>query len=175
MKKFVKYFSIFLVVITIVFFALGMFIPSFTFKNKIQVNSPIGHTFAVFENVNKMKDWMPGFKSIALTGGLPFMPGSTYDLVLVQDGKEMVMKETLTALRTNDIFSFSLDNDVLHTDVSVHFTANGDKTDITAESMIEGKGMFWKSMMVFAKGSIIQKQQAMYDALKKVIESSPEM
>jgi hypothetical protein len=174
-KKFIRYALIVLLVITVVFFSLGFFKPQLTLQNTVEVKSSLNHSFAVFENVNKMKDWMPGFKSIELTGGLPFMPGSTYKLVMDDNGKRIEMKETLTALRTNEIFSFTLENDVVYSEVVVHFSGDDKRTTITADTKISGKNMFWRSMLVFAKGSIADKQQKMYEAMKAVIERSPDM
>jgi hypothetical protein len=175
MRKFIKYTVIIVLLITVVFFSLGFFVPELNMKNTVEVRSPIGHSFAVFENVNKMKDWMPGFKSIELTGGLPFMPNSTYKLVTEENGRRMEMKETLIALQTNEIFSFTLENDQIYSEVQVHFSGGPDKTIISAETKIRGQNMFWRSMLVFAKGTIMEKQQQMYEAMKKVIESTPDM
>src|ERR1051326_8013343 len=116
MKKFVKYFLAFLLLVTIVFFSLGLLFPSFTFENKIEVERPVSHAYAVFENMGYMKSWMPGFKSIDLLSGTPLMKGSSMKVVLVQEGKEYDMIKTLTEVYKDSLFAFTMDNEVLHSD-----------------------------------------------------------
>jgi hypothetical protein len=175
MKKFIKYTLIIVLLLTAVFFSLGIFVPEVKMENSVEVNSSVHHSFAVFENVNKMKEWMPGFKSIELTSGLPFMPKSTYRLVLEQDGRTIEMKETLIAIKTNRLFSFTLENEHVFSEVEVRFSGDDKKTVIAATTKIRGQNLFWRSMVVLGKGNIRTKQQEMYDAMKKVIEQTPRL
>lgn len=159
--------------LVVVFFAVGIFAPSFTYENKVEVNAPVEKAWAIFTDESRMGDWLTGFQSIETINGNPGEVGSKYRMVFVENGEEMVITEEVTAYRENELFAFTLDADPLISDVEVKFTGNDERTEIIATNLVEGKNLVWKSLLRLMKSMLANRGQEQYDKLKEIIESAP--
>ena len=97
MKKVLRFIVIGIFALAVLFFSLGLFIPTFSFDNVVEVNKPIEKTFAEFNDVSNMYKWIPGFQFIEPISGWPNEVGSKWKLVVKQEGKRMELIETMTA------------------------------------------------------------------------------
>ena len=159
--------------LALVFFAVGIFAPSFTYENKVEVNASVEKAWAIFTDQSRMGDWLTGFQSMETISGNPGEVGSKYRMIFVENGEEMVIMEEVTAFQENKLFGFTLDADPLISDVEVKFTGDESKTEITATNHVEGKNLLWKSMLRIMKSMIANRGQEQYDKLKEIIESAP--
>ncbi|MBI4930933.1 MAG: SRPBCC family protein [Bacteroidetes bacterium] len=172
MKKTLKYSGLVLFVIVITFFSLGIFIPSFEYENKVTVNKPIEQSFKIFNNVLKLSEWVPGFKGIRLLNGKQNEIGSKMELTLVQGSETYIVSQEITEFKENEVFAFSLDNDMLTNECKIKFINKGTSTEIISSNHITGKNIFWKSLFVFSHSYFKAQSKEMYDKLKEVIEIS---
>lgn len=171
--KILKFILGLVVVLALAFFAVGIFAPSFTYENKVEVNAPVEKAWAIFTDESRMADWLTGLQSVETISGNPGEVGSKYQMVFIENGEEMVMKEEVTAFQENQLFAFTLDADPLISEVEVKFTGDESKTEITATSFIKGKNLFWKSTLRLMKSMVVNRGQEQYDKLKEIIESAP--
>jgi hypothetical protein len=171
MKKFLKYLLLMLVALVVIFFSLGLFVPSFSYDNVIEVNKPADKAFYSFYNLGNMSKWIPGFQYIEPLSGFPDEVGSKLKMVLVQDGKKYIMIETMTAFKENEVFAFTLVNEVFTSDVEILFQGHGNTTTIIAHSKVKGKNIFWRALLLLSRPHIKSSQQQAYDKLKEVIET----
>lgn len=111
--KILKYILGIIAALVVIFFMIGVFVSTFTYENKVEVNAPVEKAWAVFTDESRMGEWLTGLKSIETISGNPGEVGSIYRLVFVQNGEEMVMTEEVTAFQQNELFAFNLDNDVM--------------------------------------------------------------
>jgi len=149
-------------------------VPTFNYENKVTVNAPVDHAWAVFSDVDKMDKWLVGFKSVAIISGNQGEVGSKYHFVFEDRGEIIELTETLTAVTENELFAFELDADPMTSDVEIKFAASDETTEITATSNVEGKNIFWKSLLWLSKSMMIERGQESYDNLKKLIEETPQ-
>ncbi len=170
LKKFLKYFSIIILVLAILFFSLGIIFPTITFESKVTVNKPVETAFGVFTNPFKLSDWVTGLKGIGLISGIPNTVGSKWKFIIEQNGKEYELIQTMKELKVNELFVTHTDNELFTDDVQVKFISKGASTEIIATSHLSGKNIFWKSVFVLAKFYLNSNDQKMYDKLKEVIE-----
>ncbi|MFQ5639147.1 MAG: SRPBCC domain-containing protein [bacterium] len=154
------------------FFLVGFFVPTFTYLSKVVVDKPVGEAFAIFNDESRLGEWLAGFKSIESVSGEPNQVGSTYKLVIEDEGEVMEMMGTVTAFVENELLSFHLVNDVMTVDTDIRFVSQGDRTEITATQKVEGRNLFWKSLLPLFQSVITQKSQENYDRLKTVIEAT---
>ncbi|MFQ5651512.1 MAG: SRPBCC family protein [bacterium] len=158
--------------LAVIFVLIGMFVPSFTYENRIEVSKPVEHSFAVFSDPANMSEWLTGFKSMEnLTGG-PNEVGSTWKLVFVDGDEEIIMTEEVTGFKENELISFTLDNEVLEADIEVHFVRKNGTTGILQSSKVEGKNLFWKSLLFLSKWNMTARGQENYVKLKHLIETT---
>ncbi len=172
--KAVKYIIGGLAVLTIAFFSIGFISPEVTYENKVLVNKSIAHSFRVFNNPNKLKEWITGFKKISHVSGFPNEVGSQWELTIVDNGEEMTMIEEVTAYELDRLFAFKLDNDVLTTYVEIRFEKVASGTAIVVKNRVIGKNIFFKSLFPLYKSYFEETTQVEYEKLKNVIESTEE-
>jgi len=158
--------------LALVFFAVGIFTPSFTYENKVEVNASVEKAWAIFTDESRMGDWLTGFQSMETISGNPGEVGSKYRMIFVENGEEMVIMEEVTAFQENELFAFTLDADPLISDVEVKFRGDESKTEMTATNHVVGKNFLWKSMLRIMKSMIANRGQEQYDKLKEIIESA---
>ena len=122
MKKVLRFIVIGIFALAVLFFSLGLFIPTFSFDNVVEVNKPIEKTFAEFNDVSNMYKWIPGFQFIEPISGWPNEVGSKWKLVVKQEGKRMELIKTMTAYKENEVFAFNLSNEMMSNDIEIVFT-----------------------------------------------------
>ncbi len=159
--------------LALVFFAVGIFAPSFTYENKIEVNAPVEKAWAIFADPSRMGEWLTGFQSMETISGNPGEVGSKHRMVFVEDGEEMVIMEEVTAFQENELFAFTMDADPFMSDVEIRFAGDNTRTEITAINHIEGKNLIWKSVLRLMKSMVVNRGQEQYNKLKEIIESAP--
>lgn len=172
--KAIKYIVGAIVVLSITFLSIGFIIPEVTYENKVFVGKPVGHTFQVFNNPNKLKDWITGFKKISHVSGFPNEVGSQWALTVEENGEEITMIEEITAYELDKLFAFKLDNDVLTTHVEIRFERVGTGTAIIVNNRVIGKNIFFKSLFPLYKSHFAEMTQVDYEKLKNVVETTEE-
>ncbi len=161
-----------LLILVALFFSIGLIKPSIQYKSKITVDRPVDKAFMVFIDASKMDHWLTGFKKIELVSGMPNFPGSYFNLILEMNGKEITLKEEVLDFRWNELFSVRIHHDLMSIENVNQFTPMEMKTEITGTYRVTGKNIFWRSVLVFARGKLKKRAQNDFDSLQKVIESN---
>lgn len=161
-----------LVVLVVLFFSIGLIKPYIQYESKVTVDRPVDRAFIVFIDGSKMGQWLTGFRRISLVSGMPNFPGSIFHLTLEMNGKEVTLEEEVIDFRWNDLFSARIHHDFMTIENVNQFTPVGMKTEITGTYRATGKNIFWRSVLVFARGKLKKRAQNDFDSLKRVIESS---
>ena len=169
-KKFLKPVLIVILVLAVLFFCLGLFIPSITYESKVTVSKPVETSFGVFTNAFKLSDWITGLKGIAWISGNQNEVGSKWKFIVRQNGRDLELIQTLKAFKQNELFFTNADNELFNDDVEVKFISKGTSTEIIATSRLTGKNIFWKSVLAVGQLHLASNDQKMYDKLKEVIE-----
>ncbi|UCG28186.1 MAG: SRPBCC family protein [Bacteroidales bacterium] len=170
--KILKYILFPIAILVILFFSLGLLFPKVEYESKVIVDRPVDKSFMVFLDVRKMSQWLTGFKSIELISGMPNMPGSRFLLTMEVNGREVTATEEVTGFRWNEMFAFTLENDIMTVSSEIRFVRQEMKTEITGKNTVHGKNLFWKSLNVLLRNSMSRQSQEDYTKLKKVIEAS---
>jgi len=88
--KAIKIIGIVLTIVIVVFFSLGIFVPSYEYQSSIEVNASAEKCWKVYHNVKLMNQWLQGFESLTLKSGDSLATGSQYEIVITDDGHRMV-------------------------------------------------------------------------------------
>ena len=169
--KWLKIIGFTFLVLLLLFFSLGIFVPSYEYQSIVSVNAPREKCWKIYHNPALMGQWMPGFESLALKKGDSLAIGSEYEIVIV-DGERMVMQERITALTPTRSVSYELTNDVLRSEYTFYFEGE-DTTQIRAEYTVTGNNLVWKSILFVFKGGLSSSSQEQLISLKRVIEQQP--
>jgi len=168
--KIVKIILVTLAGIILLFLSLGLLFPSYEYQSSIVVNASPEKCWTVYHNTKKMGSWLEGFESLTLKSGELLATGSTYEIVVTDDGHRMVMNEKIIEVSAPTKISYELNNDVLKSEFSFSFEGTT-STTITSRYKIKGNNILWKSILFLSKSYMTSEGQKQLEGLKKVIES----
>lgn len=151
--------------------AAGFLKPTYKGTVSVTVNAPAAKTFAVFNNPDNMGKWMNGFVKIENASGEKNQVGSKWKMHFTENGREMVIDETVTAFEQDKHFAFDMEDTFAKFHVDIRFEEQNGQTIISQTSEGAGKGMIARSMIAIMSGSIQSRQTEMYGKLKNLIES----
>ncbi len=172
-KKILLGLVLFVGLLVVIFFAFGFFKPSINVETKILVNKPRSVAWKYFIDESKLKEWMTNIKSIEKISGEPNKVGSKFRMTFEENGDEIVMPETMTEFRDNEVFGFTLENEVINDDVRITFIDRGDKTEIVQTDKLNGGNIFWRSLFAILESTFHKNTVETYEKLKVGIEAQP--
>lgn len=171
MKKFLLIAAVLLGTCLVSFLLIGVFIAHLDYKIKFEVDKPIDQTFKTFMDASLMGQWMTGFKKMETLSGHPGEVGSKYRFIFSEGGKEVIVEEEVTAVKENELFAFSMENDFLKGTGEFHFLEKDGKTEITYINDTTGRNIIFKSMLAIFRSNIMERNKTDFEKLKTIIES----
>ncbi len=136
------------------------------------VNKPVDEVFKVFNDQSKLKEWIPSVKLIEPIEEKEGKVGSTYKMVVDNQGKDFEMIEKITAFEENKRVGLEFDAQGMLKIDDVVFTSDGTSTMITNNAIAKGTDYFHKCLFPYFKSAMIKTDQASLDNFKKMIEKS---
>ena len=159
-----------LVILTIIFLFIGFVKPSISYNCEIMVNKPIEECGYVAQDEERMSEWLEGFTKIEHISGTPKTVGNVSNVYFITNGKEMVVKRTITAIKLFESVESLNETDFMNMEYNVRMTAIGEKTKISSNTTVKGNGIFSKSLMVFMSGTLKKQENTNLANLKNTIE-----
>lgn len=174
MKKFLKITLGLLTLLFVIVIGTGIVVKETTYEVKIEVNKPIDEVFALFNDKNKLKEWTPTIKLFEPINETANHVGSTYKVIVDNNGKDFEMTEKVLAFEKNKKVSIEFDaQGMLKTDV-ITFKSVGNKTIITNNASCKGTNFMLKCIFPFSKGMFKKEDQKYLDNFKKFAEAQVE-
>lgn len=161
-----------LVILTIIFLFIGFVKPSISYNCEIMVSKPIEESGYVAQDEERMSEWLEGFIKIEHVSGAPKTVGNVSNVFFINNGKEMVVKRTITAIKLFESIESLNETDFMNMEYNVRMTAIGEKTKIKSSTTVKGNGIFSKSLMVFMSGFLKKQENTNLANLKNTIESN---
>ncbi|MEO1031967.1 MAG: SRPBCC family protein [Bacteroidota bacterium] len=170
--KYLKYILGILALLIIGFFLLGLIKSEVTYQCEITVDKPLDEAWAVSQDEEKMADWLEGFQRIEQVSGTPGTVGAVSDVYFINEGQEMVIRETIKDIVPNKSIAMSFTSDFMNMDYKLAMESLGRKTKITSNTTAVGNGMVSKSVMALVGSSIKAQEDTNLASLKKTIENN---
>lgn len=140
-------------------------------KFDIEIDARIDEVWAAFDNPDNMSRWMQNFHSFTPTSGEPGQPGSVAELVFDENGKKVVLKETVTERRDPDLMAGSYESPHGSTLIVNHFEPlDSGRTRWSSWCNFTFKG-FMKFMSFFIAGTIRKRTEGDMQRFKLMLES----
>ena len=154
----------------LVFFLTGLFINETKYTSEILVEKPLEEVFAVFNDNTKIKNWIPELKSLKPIITTPEIAGSTYEMVVNNQGQEITMTEKVLEYIPNKkvVIFFDAEN-MLKTD-SYIFSLEDKKTKITMQSSCKSDSYLMSCLFPYFKGTFKEIDQGYLNNFKTFIE-----
>ena len=170
--KYLKYILGGIGVLFIVFLALGLIKPEIAYNCEISIDKPLAESWAVTQDEEKLKEWLPTIQRIEHVSGTPGTVGAVSNVYFDNNGEVVAIRETITDIVENESISMTYENDFMEMDYTLKMKAVDGKTQINSSTTAVGNGMFAKSLMVLMGGSIEDQEETNLANLKKTIEKN---
>lgn len=158
--------------LVIVFLLIGLIKPGLSYHCEIMVDKPIEESGYVAQDEERMSEWLEGFIKIEHVSGKPKTVGNVSNVYFEINGKKMVVKRTITAIKPFESMESLSETDFMNMKYSVNMTAIGGKTKISSSTTVKGNGLFAKSLMVFMGASLKKSEETNLARLKNTIEAN---
>ncbi len=142
-------------------------------KMKYEVNIQASRDFvwAAFDNPDNLSRWQPTLESVTHQSGEPRQPGAVSELVYNENGKKVVMRETVTERREPQFMAGAYDNARATTLIVSHFEEIDDNTTrFISYTNMNFKGLM-KIMSLFVAKSIRARAEADLNRFKLLVET----
>ena len=170
MKRILKLLGGLILLLLIVFFATGLVVKETKYQVSTTINKPVEEVFEVFNDQSKLREWIPSVKTFEAIEEKEGKVGSTYRMVVDNQGEDFEMIERITAYEENKRVGLEFDaQGMLKTDEIV-FTSEGTSTTITNNASSKGTDYFHKCLLPYFKSAMIKTDQSSLDNFKAMME-----
>ena len=170
--KYLKYFLIFLAVLTLLFIGKGLLTPSISYECEVTVDKPAAEAWAVMSDETSLPQWIDGFIRTEHVSGTPNTVGAVSHVYVDENGQETMMQETITDLVEHEHMGMAFTMDFMDMDYDMHFKEENGKTHIRTISVTRGNGIFAKSIISFMPSAMKAQEEANLLNLKKLVEEN---
>ena len=170
--KYLKYILAIIALLVIGFFLLGFIKSEVAYDCEIMVDKPLAESWAVSQDEEKLAEWLSGFQKTEPVSGTPGTVGAVADVYFINDGTEMIIRETITQIVPDESIAMSFTSDFMTMDYKLTMTPNNGKTKISSTTTAIGNGAISKSIMALMGNSIKAQEETNLTNLKNVIEKN---
>lgn len=168
--KAVKIIVTILVILTVIFFATGLVVKESTYSIEISIDKPLEETFAKFNDISTISEWIPEYKSIEITDNKPGVTGSIYSITVLNNEEEVIIREKILGYVKNEKVTQSFDRDAFEEIDDFTFKSDGLKTIITLNSSYQAKSYILGCVLPYFKGKFKGADQLALDNFKIFVE-----
>jgi uncharacterized membrane protein len=157
--------------LVLVFFATGLLVKETNYKAQVSVNEPLADVFTTFNNTENVKNWIPEIKTVETINENVGKTGSSYKIVLDNQGQEITMTEKVVAYVPNEKVTLFFDAENMLKKDDYVFTENNGVTTITLNSSCRSDSYIMACMFPYFKSTFQDQDQAYLNNFKTYIEN----
>lgn len=159
------------IALSFVFLGTGLVIKENRYEASVEVDKPLSEVFQKFNDMSKIKQWIPEIKSIDTLNFNPGITGSKFKMVVDNQGEEVTMEEKVLAYIKNEkVTLFFNAESMLKTDEYLFSERNG-KTQIQMNSTFRSEDSYMLSCFFpYFKGTLRDIDQGYLDNFKAFAE-----
>ncbi|CAM1365665.1 SRPBCC family protein [Tenacibaculum xiamenense] len=171
--KIVKIILGIVVALSIAFFALGIFVRELTYSSEVTINKPLPEVFKIFNNDEKLSEWIPEIKSIKSVVKTEEVKGSTYMITVNNQGNEIVLEEKVLDFVNNErVKLFFNGGGMLKIDDYTFETSSNGNTKLSLITNVKSDNFILGCMLPLVKGKLAEQDQQYLNNFKRFVESS---
>ncbi|MGI9235950.1 MAG: SRPBCC family protein [Woeseiaceae bacterium] len=141
-------------------------------KAEIIIDADLDTVWSMFDDPDNMMAWQPTLKSFTHQSGTPGQPDAVSELIYNENGREVIMTETITARREPDFLGGTYESKWANVVIVNHFAKTGDgKTSWTMNAKYGFKGIM-KIMALFMRKSICARSDTDMNRFKLLVETA---
>lgn len=156
----------------VMFLLTGLIVTDVKYSAEVEINKPIEKVFKDFQDVELMKKWLPKIKSIDPIEVKDGVVGSTYKMVVTNQGQEIEMLEKITDYIPNKKMTFQFDSDQMIKIDDYNFIPNGSSTKMVLNCSVNSKSYLMGCLLPFFKGSLKDLSLSYMNRFKTEVEKN---
>lgn len=157
--------------LVLVFFATGLLVKETNYKAQVSVNESLTEVFTTFNNTENVKNWILEIKTVETINENVGKTGSSYKIVLDNQGQEITMTEKVVAYVPNEKVTLFFDAENMLKKDDYVFTENNGVTTITLNSSCRSDSYIMACMFPYFKSTFQDQDQAYLNNFKTYIEN----
>jgi len=157
-------------ILAMVFFATGLVVKEVNYSVEVDIDEPIEDVFTLFTAPETLKKWMPEVKSLQPLDVKEGIVGSTYKMVIENQGQEMEMTEKILAYIPNKKMTFRFNSDQMIKIDDFVFVEKGSKTKMIQNCSVNSKSYITACLFPYFKGTFAAASQEYMDRFKQLAE-----
>ena len=139
--------------------------------HQLDIDRSREHVWKAFDDLEYMKRWQPTLTAFDHQRGVRGQPGAVSLLTFQENGRPIVMTETITVRREPEEFSGTYDNAMALNAVRNTFAALGShRTRWTVESEFVFKGLIFRLLSPLVRGLVDRRIRSDMERFKTLVE-----
>jgi len=144
--RILKILTILILFLLLGFLSLGLLKPEVKYETKAEVKGQLVDVFAMYNDMDKIDQWIPTIKRITPLKETANKKGSVYEMVIDNDGREIKMKEKVLDFVENEMVALEFDTGPMIKKDQFTFAQAGNKTQIIGNHSVVGNNYLYKCM-----------------------------
>ncbi|MFQ3306740.1 MAG: hypothetical protein ACI9JT_002360 [Polaribacter sp.] len=168
--KTIKVILIIISILVLTFLATGLLVQQTTYAAKVSIEKPIADVFSNFMQIDSVQNWIPDIKSVKPVNINPGVTGSIYDVVVLNQGQEIVMTEKIMAYVPNEKVTLFFDAENMLKKDDYLFSEQNGITTITLNAACQSESFIMACMFPYFKGTFQAQDQSYLNNFKEFLE-----
>ena len=168
--KTIKVILIIISTLVVAFLATGLLVQQTNYSATVSIDKPIDEVFSNFIQIDSVKNWIPDIKSVKPVHINPGITGSVYDVVVLNQGQEIVMTEKIMAYVLNEKVTLFYDAENMLKKDDYLFSEENGITTITLNAACQSESFIMACMFPYFRGTFQAQDQSYLNNFKKFLE-----
>ena len=168
--KTIKVILIIISTLVVAFLATGLLVQQTNYSATVSIDKPIDEVFSNFMQIDSVKNWIPDIKSVKPVNINPGITGSVYDVVVLNQGQEIVMTEKIMAYVLNEKVTLFYDAENMLKKDDYLFSEENGITTITLNAACQSESFIMACMFPYFRGTFQAQDQLYLNNFKKFLE-----
>jgi exo-beta-1,3-glucanase (GH17 family) len=168
--KTIKVILIIISTLVVAFLATGLLVQQTNYSATVSIDKPIDAVFSNFMQIDSVKNWIPDIKSVKPVHINPGITGSVYDVVVLNQGQEIVMTEKIMAYVLNEKVTLFYDAENMLKKDDYLFSEENGITTITLNAACQSESFIMACMFPYFRGTFQAQDQSYLNNFKKFLE-----
>ncbi|WP_440880571.1 SRPBCC family protein [Tenacibaculum sp. C7A-26P2] len=169
--RYVKVILGIIIVLSLVFFALGVIFQEINYTSKIVIKKPLSEVFKIFNDDSKLMDWIPDITSIKPITQTESEKGSFYEIEVNNNGSKIILEERVLEFIQNErIKLFFKGGGMYKTDDYLFEAASNEVTTLILKTNIKSESFILGCMLPLVSSKLSKQDQEYLNNFKKLVE-----
>jgi len=168
--KTIKVILIIISTLVVAFLATGLLVQQTNYSATVSIDKPIDEVFSNFMQIDSVKNWISDIKSVKPININPGITGSVYDVVVLNQGQEIIMTEKIMAYVLNEKVTLFYDAENMLKKDDYLFSEENGITTITLNAACQSESFIMACMFPYFRGTFQAQDQSYLNNFKKFLE-----